>query len=110
MKSLEKKNSKRTAQGCLAIAFVFLLAQILETVHAAEHGSDPHEHGGVPCVVQFLSQTAKALDAPLSVIVDSPFHFDAAKHFQTVAFWHPQFLTNRHCIRGPPFPALKPAP
>ena len=92
----------RLAKWYLAIAFVFLLAQIHGAVHAAEFGSDPHEHGGVPCAVQFLSQTAKTLNVPPSVIIDLPLRFDAVEHFQTDALWHPQSLTNQQFIRGPP--------
>ena len=92
----------RTATWYLAIAFVFLLAQMHGAAHAAEFGPDPHDHGGVPCAVQFLTESLKVLDAPPTVIVDAPPFFEGVEHFRTVALRQPQSATDQHYIRGPP--------
>ena len=90
------------AKWYLAIPFVFLLAQIYGTAHAAEYGADPHEHGGVPCAVQFLSQTAESSGAPPASIIAGPPRFRVETRFPSMAVRHPQPLVNQHSIRGPP--------
>ncbi len=98
MSSLRNRNSNRTAKWyfatVFAILFVILFAQIHVAAHADEFGPYPHEHGGVPCAIQFLSEETKGLDVPQAVIVDAPLNFHAVEHFQTVAFWQPQSLTS----------------
>jgi len=81
---------------------VFLCAQLVAAIHAAEYGSAFHTHGDHPCTIQLLNEAGKgASPAPLLLIaVPAPIRSSTYPcDSQLSEFVSP----NAFFIRAPPF-------
>jgi hypothetical protein len=84
------------------VALIFLSAQLHGATHAAEFGRDFHEHGGVPCAIQFLCETAKGLSAPTAAAAPTPTVACPVRHGLVGNPPWREALNSDHHIRGPP--------
>jgi len=102
MRQLELMRHSRRTPICGVITILFLSTQFLGMAHAAQYGDPSHHHDEIPCAIQFVVETPKALLAPAtdcdrtpSIAPDVPFLGTLQRVYLS------SDISNRS-IRGPP--------
>ena len=99
---LPKFDSGKIRNGLLAIASLFMFAQLHNTVYAAESEPDALEHESIPCSSQFYPESVKDLSIPSAITVEYRWRAHEVEYYRSYTFERRTVKSDHYRIRGPP--------
>ena len=97
---MRRKGKSRPIIGS-AILCVYLCAQFVALMHAAEYGAGHHDHNGHPCTIQLLCETGKGSSLVSALPLATP-EIDHSPVYPPVSGRDHFVSPNAFSIRAPP--------